>query len=62
MCTVHYYIGLALTVYAGSFPLEINLASLGVGDYTLTVSADGIFNTTDETSISFSGTYFLIII
>ena len=40
---------------AGAVPLEIHLASLGVGNYRLGVLATDTFNLTDESYVTFSG-------
>ena len=40
---------------AGAVPLEIHLASLGVGNYRLNVLATDTFNLTDESFVTFSG-------
>ena len=40
---------------AGAVPLEIHLASLGVGNYRLNVLATDTFNLTDESYVTFSG-------
>ena len=40
---------------AGTLPLEVHLASLGVGNYRLDVLATDTFNLTDESFVTFSG-------
>ena len=40
---------------AGAVPIEIHLASLGVGNYRLDVLATDTFNLTDESFVTFSG-------
>ena len=39
----------------GNFPLELQLAALGVGNYRLDVLATDTFNLTDESIVTFSG-------
>ena len=41
--------------YIGTLPLEVHLASLGVGNYKLSVLATDTFNLTDESFVTFSG-------
>ena len=41
----------------GTLPLEVHLASLGVGNYRLSVLATDTFNLTDESFVTFSGKY-----
>ena len=38
-----------------ALPLEVHLASLGVGNYRLSVLATDTFNLTDESFVTFSG-------
>ena len=40
---------------AGTFPLDIHLAQLGIGNYRLNVLATDTFNLTDESLVTFSG-------
>ena len=40
---------------AGAVPLEIHLASLGMGNYKLNVLATDTFNLTDKSYVTFSG-------
>lgn len=46
---------MGFTIYIGILPLEVHLASLGVGNYKLSVLATDTFNLTDESFVTFSG-------